>query len=201
MTRVAVFAVPMRVRFRGITVREGMLLRGEAGWGEFSPFLEYDDKEAAPWLRAAREAADVGWPVPLRTSIPVNVTVPAVGPEQAAAVVASSSGCRTAKVKVAEPGQSLAQEQARLEAVRDAEVVGVPDAEWGRLVVAVLVGDVELVELRDWVAAVHPRAWAPRHVVRVEDLPLLPTGKVDRLAVQELATSAGLDRDHDSGRA
>src|SRR6188472_1029926 len=120
MTRVAVFAVPMRVRFRGITVREGMLLRGEVGWGEFSPFLEYEDREAVPWLRAAREAADVGWPVPLRTSIPVNVTVPAVGPEQAAAVVANSSGCRTAKVKVAEPGQSLAQEQARLEAVRDA---------------------------------------------------------------------------------
>jgi o-succinylbenzoate---CoA ligase len=85
--------------------------------------------------------------------------------------------------------------------VRDAEVVGVPDAEWGRLVVAVLVGDAELVELRDWVAAVHPRAWAPRRVVRVEDLPLLPTGKVDRLAVQQLATSARVDRDRDPGRA
>jgi len=85
--------------------------------------------------------------------------------------------------------------------VRDAEVVGVPDAEWGRLVVAVLVGDVELVELRDWVAAVHPRAWAPRRVVRVEALPLLPTGKVDRLSVQELATSDRLDHDHDPGRA
>jgi O-succinylbenzoic acid--CoA ligase len=85
--------------------------------------------------------------------------------------------------------------------VRDAEVVGVPDAEWGRLVVAVLVGDAELVELRDWVAAVHPRAWAPRRVVRVEDLPLLPTGKVDRLAVQELAAPARLDRDRDPGRA
>jgi O-succinylbenzoic acid--CoA ligase len=85
--------------------------------------------------------------------------------------------------------------------VRDAEVVGVPDAEWGRLVVVVLVGDAELVELRDWVAAVHPRAWAPRRVVRVEDLPLLPTGKVDRLAVQQLATSARVDRDRDPGRA
>ncbi len=85
--------------------------------------------------------------------------------------------------------------------VRDAEVVGVPDAEWGRLVVVVLVGDAELVELRDWVAAVHPRAWAPRRVVRVEDLPLLPTGKVDRLAVQQLATSARVDRDRDAGRA
>ena len=115
-----VFSIPMRTRFRGITVREGMLLRGDAGWGEFSPFLEYDATVAAPWLRAAREAADVGWPDPVRSSVPVNVTVPAVGPEQAAAIVLASNGCRTAKVKVAEPGQSVAEEQARLEAVRDA---------------------------------------------------------------------------------
>ena len=58
------FSVPMPTRFRGITVREGVLLRGDAGWGEFSPFLEYDDPVAAPWLRAAREAADEGWPEP-----------------------------------------------------------------------------------------------------------------------------------------
>jgi len=110
----------MRTRFRGITVREGMLLRGPAGWGEFSPFLEYDARVAAPWLRCAREAAFDGWPSPLRSSVPVNVTVPAVGPDQAAAIVRTSNGCRTAKVKVAEPGQSRADEQARLEAVRDA---------------------------------------------------------------------------------
>jgi len=115
-----VYSIPMRTRFRGITVREGMLLRGEAGWGEFSPFLEYDARIAAPWLAAAREAADTGWPDPLRETVPVNVTVPAVGPEQAAALVRASSGCCTAKVKVAEPGQTLADEQARLEAVRDA---------------------------------------------------------------------------------
>ncbi len=115
-----VFAIAMRTRFRGITVREGMLLRGDAGWGEFSPFLEYDDQVSAPWLRAAREAADEGWPEPLRASVPVNVTVPAVPARQAAAIVRASNGCRTAKVKVGEPGQSLADEQARLEAVRDA---------------------------------------------------------------------------------
>lgn len=114
-----VWSVPMRVRFRGITTREGMLVRGAAGWGEFSPFLEYDARTALPWLRAAREAAHEGWPTPLRDVVPVNVTVPAVGPEQAHAIV-SRGGCRTAKVKVAEPGQSLADEQARLEAVRDA---------------------------------------------------------------------------------
>ncbi len=114
-----VFSVPMRVRFRGITTREGMLVRGPAGWGELSPFLEYDARTAVPWLRAAREAAHEGWPAPLRNVVPVNVTVPAVGPEQAHEIV-SRGGCRTAKVKVAEPGQTLADEQARLEAVRDA---------------------------------------------------------------------------------
>jgi O-succinylbenzoate synthase len=115
-----VFSIPMRTRFRGITVREGVLLHGDAGWGEFSPFLDYDAATAEPWLRAAREAADDGWPTPIRPSIPVNVTVPAVGPEEAAAIVKASRGCRTAKVKVAEPGQTPAEEQARLEAVRDA---------------------------------------------------------------------------------
>jgi len=115
-----VFSIPMTTRFRGVTVREGVLLRGEVGWGEFSPFLEYDDRVAGPWLRAAREAADEGWPAPLRDSIPVNVTVPAVDAARAAEAVRRSSGCRTAKVKVGEPGQTLAQEQERLEAVRDA---------------------------------------------------------------------------------
>lgn len=120
MTESHVFSIPMRTRFRGITVREGMLLRGPAGWGEFSPFLEYDASVAAPWLACAREAAFDGWPAPVRDTVPVNVTVPAVGPEQAAGIVRSSNGCRTAKVKVAEPGQSRADDQARLEAVRDA---------------------------------------------------------------------------------
>ena len=116
---IQVFAVPMRTRFRGITVREGVLMRGAAGWGEWSPFLEYDAAVAEPWLRCAEEAAAGDWPAPLRDSVPVNVTVPAVGPEQAHAIVAAG-GCRTAKVKVAEPGQTLADDQARLEAVRDA---------------------------------------------------------------------------------
>lgn len=120
MSESHVFSIPMRTRFRGITVREGMLLRGPAGWGEFSPFLEYDAQVAAPWLACAREAAFDGWPAPVRDAVPVNVTVPAVGPEQAAAIVRGSNGCRTAKVKVAEPGESRTEEQARLEAVRDA---------------------------------------------------------------------------------
>lgn len=110
----------MRTRFRRIDVREGMLLRGDAGWGEFSPFWDYDAVESAAWLRATREAADVGWPSPVRDRVPVNVTVPAVGPELARTIVTGSGGCRTAKVKVAEPGQTVDDEIARLEAVRDA---------------------------------------------------------------------------------
>jgi O-succinylbenzoate synthase len=119
MRETHVFSVPMRTRFRGITVREGMLLRGEAGWGEFSPFLEYDERVARPWLAAALEAADDGWPEARRERVPVNVTVPAVDPGTAHGIVARS-GCATAKVKVAEPGQSLEGDEARLEAVRDA---------------------------------------------------------------------------------
>lgn len=117
---VVAWSLPMRTRFRGLVVRDGTLVRGDAGWGEFSPFWEYDDPEAHRWWRAAREAADEGWPDPLRDRVPVNVTVPAVDPDQARAIVLGSGGCRTAKVKVAEPGQSAADDEARLEAVRDA---------------------------------------------------------------------------------
>ncbi|GAA1504634.1 o-succinylbenzoate synthase [Nocardioides humi] len=112
-------SIPMRTRFRGITVREAALLEGPAGWGEWSPFLEYPAEVAEPWLRCAEEAAADDWPAPLRDRVPVNVTVPAVGPERAHEIV-RAGGCRTAKVKVAEPGQTLADEVARLEAVRDA---------------------------------------------------------------------------------
>jgi len=115
----AVYRVPLRTRFRGIDVRDGVLVRGPAGWGEFSPFWDYDDAESRRWWASAVESAVEGWPAPVRFSIPVNVTVPAVGAEQAHAIV-SASGCRTAKVKVAEPGQSPADDLARVEAVRDA---------------------------------------------------------------------------------
>lgn len=116
-----VFSIPLRTRFRGITVREGVLLHDSdsGGWGEWSPFLEYDDEVARPWLRCALEAVAGDWPAPVRQAVPVNVTVPAVDPARAHAIVAAG-GCRTAKVKVAEPGQTLADDEARLEAVRDA---------------------------------------------------------------------------------
>jgi O-succinylbenzoate synthase len=114
------WSIPMRTRFRGIDVREGLLIHGPAGWGEFSPFRDYDAAECVPWWWAAQEAAYGAWPAPRRASVPVNVTVPAVSPERAAAIVRDSRGCRTAKVKVAEPGQTEADDLARVEAVRDA---------------------------------------------------------------------------------
>jgi o-succinylbenzoate synthase len=110
----------MNVRFRGITRREGMLINGAAGVAEFSPFWDYDVGEAAAWLVAALEAADTGFPQPLRNRVPVNCTVPAVDPERAAAVVTAGHGCTTAKVKVAERGQTLDDDVARVAAVRSA---------------------------------------------------------------------------------
>lgn len=114
-----VYSIPMRTRFRGITVREGILLRGPAGWGEFAPFAEYDAEECVPWLLAALEAANTGWPAPVRDRVPVNSTVPACDPERAQQIV-RAGGCRTVKVKVAEVGQSLAEDVERVSAVRDA---------------------------------------------------------------------------------
>ncbi|TYL55073.1 O-succinylbenzoate synthase [Nocardioides sp. BGMRC 2183] len=114
-----VVAIPMRTRFRGITEREAALVEGASGWGEWSPFLEYPADVAEPWLRCAEEAAAGDWPAPLRERVPVNVTVPAVDGDRAQQIVAGSS-CRTAKVKVAEPGQTLGDDLERVAAVRDA---------------------------------------------------------------------------------
>lgn len=119
---VHVVSVPLRVPFRGVTHREAVLLHGDAGWGEFSPFLEYDDSESSRWLAAALEAARVGWPAPLRATVAVNATVPAVPASEVAGVLARFPGCTTAKVKVAQAGQSLTDDLARVAAVR--EVLG-----------------------------------------------------------------------------
>ncbi|TQJ07665.1 o-succinylbenzoate synthase [Lapillicoccus jejuensis] len=112
-------SIPLRVRFRGVTHREALLLRGPAGWGEFAPFLEYNAPEASRWLAAAVEAAYDGFPVPLRDTVPVNATVPALPADDVAGLLARYDGCRTAKVKVAEKGQTLDDDVARVAAVRD----------------------------------------------------------------------------------
>ncbi|MFY9263366.1 MAG: o-succinylbenzoate synthase [Actinomycetaceae bacterium] len=114
-----IYSTPLTSRFRGLNSRNGLLLRGPGGWGETSPFWDYDAEYSSAWLRAGIEAATEGFPTPVRNSIPVNVTVPAVGPEQAFEI-ARRGNARTAKVKVAEPGQSLADDVNRVAAVRQA---------------------------------------------------------------------------------
>ncbi|GLP81996.1 o-succinylbenzoate synthase [Mycobacterium antarcticum] len=119
LQRLHVVALPMRVRFRGIDVREIALIDGPVGWGEFGAFGEYGPEEAAHWLASGIEAAYVESPVPLREWIPINATVPAVPASQVPEVLARFPGAGTAKVKVAERGQTLADDVARVEAVRE----------------------------------------------------------------------------------
>jgi O-succinylbenzoate synthase len=114
-----IYSIPLRARFRGITVREGMLIEGPAGWGEFCPFAGYDDTVSVPWLATAIEQCTLGWPDPVRDRVQINCTIPAVGPERAYEITATS-GCQTAKIKVADHPKSLAEDLARVEAVRDA---------------------------------------------------------------------------------
>ena len=114
-----VVALPLTTRFRGIEVREALLVRGPSGWAEFAPFAEYEDAEAATWLAAAIED---GWgPEPdlVRDVIPVNATLPAVAPDEIAAVLGRFGATRTVKVKVAERGQTLGDDVARVRAVRE----------------------------------------------------------------------------------
>lgn len=111
--------IPMRHRFRRIDHREAVLIRGPAGWGEFSPFPDYPPQVTTRWLASALEAACTNLPAPGRETIPVNVTVPAVDPTVAAGLV-RESGATTAKVKVGEIGRPPEEDEARLDAVRDA---------------------------------------------------------------------------------
>ena len=124
LTEVRVVQLPLANQFRGITVREIALIKGPKGWGEFGPFLEYDDRESARWLLAAIEASHIGWPTPLRMKIPVNATIPALSPPEAIKVFDSFNGCQTAKVKVAQPGQLLKDDVDRLRALKDHAPIG-----------------------------------------------------------------------------
>jgi O-succinylbenzoate synthase len=114
-----VVSLPMRTRFRGLLERETMLFEGPFGWTEWSPFTEYEDAEAAHWLAAA---IDFGWSEPpqaQRTSIGVNATLAAVAAEAVEQQLARFGEFKTVKIKVAEPGQSLEQDLARVRAVRE----------------------------------------------------------------------------------
>lgn len=111
--------IPMRHRFRRVDHREAVLIKGPLGWGEFSPFVDYPPRVTASWLAAALELGTTILPEPRRSSVPVNVTVPAVAPNVAAELVAES-GAGTAKVKIGEPGQTSSDDLDRLAAVRGA---------------------------------------------------------------------------------
>jgi o-succinylbenzoate synthase len=120
LSTLSVVQIPMRVRFRGLTVREVALVHGPMGWGEFGPFPEYDDLESSRWLAAALEAGWLGWPAPVRDSVQVNATVPAVPATDVGDILERYDGCSTAKVKVAERGQRLEDDVDRVAAVRGA---------------------------------------------------------------------------------
>ena len=111
-----VVALPMKTNFRGVTVREVALIQGEYGWGEFSPFLEYDDAESAPWLACAIEAATQPKPKLFRTEVTVNGTIPALNDrEELERVVNSFPGVTTFKVKV---GSNTSEDIARINVLR-----------------------------------------------------------------------------------
>ncbi|WP_150958078.1 o-succinylbenzoate synthase [Microbacterium testaceum] len=115
-----VVALPLTARFRGVDTREAVVFEGPEGWTEFSPFAEYSESEAATWLAGA---IDFGWnpaPAPVRDRVRVNATMPAVAASEVPRILARYDGCRTVKVKVAEAGQTLADDVARVRAVRDA---------------------------------------------------------------------------------
>lgn len=117
--RSRVYEIGLRTRFRGIMSRQGMLFRGPAGWAEWSPFLDYGPDETSAWWECAVECATREFPAPVRQAVPVNSIIPALAPA-AAFQIAQAAGCGTAKVKVAEPGQTIEDDLARVEAVRAA---------------------------------------------------------------------------------
>lgn len=111
-----VVALPTKTNFRGINIREVALFQGEAGWGEFSPFLEYQPRECVPWLQSAIEAATKQWPELKRSKVKVNGTIPALNdPNEIEQIVETFPGVNTFKVKV---GDNLSEDIARLAKVR-----------------------------------------------------------------------------------
>lgn len=116
LSTMRVVALPMKTNFRGVTTREVALFQGIHGWAEFSPFLEYDDQEAAQWLRCTIEAATKPLPHVLRSAIPVNGTIPATNDKKVIQeLVDSYPGVKTFKVKV---GENLSEDIARLAKIR-----------------------------------------------------------------------------------
>lgn len=111
-----VVALPLKRKFRGITVREVALFKGPAGWGEFAPFLEYDNHESSTWLLSAIDAATNPAPMAYRGFVKVNATLPALNSaKEIEELLESFAGCDTVKIKV---GENLAEDIVRVARVR-----------------------------------------------------------------------------------
>ncbi len=116
--RIEVVSLPLKVKFRGLTHREIVLVKGKR-WAEFSPFVEYPDLESANWLKATMEWAFGSIPEPKRTRVGINATLPAISPDQVQEVLRNFGDFRTVKIKVAEKGQSSIEDLARIQRVAD----------------------------------------------------------------------------------
>lgn len=214
--RTIIFQLPLTTTFRGVNSREGLLVHGPHGWGECAPFLDYQPDEAAQWLRSALAQATRPGPAPVRTEVPVNVTIPVSSPA-AAAARAAEAGCRTAKIKVADPRVDLDADAARVAAVAevladqfgaDARVRIDVNGSWRRdeacAAIELLqraagpVGGLEYVEQPCWevedLAAVRERVEPPiaaDESIRRADDPFRVVGAVD-LAVIKVAPLGGV---------
>ena len=115
------FALRLSKPFRNTLIRVGVLIEGPSGWGEFAPFPEYDDEISGRWLAGALEAACGSWPKPIRRTVPVNAIIPALDPDatEQAVLRALECGMTTIKVKVAQAGQELADDIARVSRIRE----------------------------------------------------------------------------------
>lgn len=114
ITDVEVIRVPLRSKFRGVSFREALIFKGSERYAEFSPFLEYEDQESSNWLRAAIEFANTGLSKPIRNKIEVNATLPAVTEDEIAGVLLPFGKFETVKIKVAEQGEALVDDVARV---------------------------------------------------------------------------------------
>ena len=103
--------LPLRLPLSGLTHRDAVLLQGPEGGGEWSPLLGFPS-DPAVCRHAAEEAATVPWPSAVRDQVRVNALVPAVAPDEAAAL---AQGWADVKVKVGD-----AEDVDRVAAVRDA---------------------------------------------------------------------------------
>ena len=98
--KLQVVSIPVKANFRGINFREIALFEGPAGWSEFSPFIEYSNKESSTWLKAAIEGATKEPPKPIRDQVEINATLPNVKVSEVKDLLAGFNGCNTIKIKI-----------------------------------------------------------------------------------------------------